>query len=101
MKTLLDTTTEIYVYEKPVDMRKSYDGLFSLVRKRGIFKGGIFVFLSKDRKRSKSIFWDGSGLTILMKRMEHGRFIDITRRGSITHEELVDFYLGSAIIKKV
>ena len=101
MKHLLDKTTDIYVYDKPVDMRKSYDGLFSLVKKQGIFKGGIFVFVSKNRKRVKSIFWDGSGLTILMKRMEHGKFADIIRRGSLTHEELVEFYLGSSIIKKI
>lgn len=91
---------KIMVYKDPVDMRKSFDGLFSLVKSSGIFEGNVFIFLSKNRKRAKTLFWDGSGLNILMKRMEYGKFADIFRRDTLRQEELYQFYQGSKTIAR-
>ena len=37
--------------------------------------GDVFVFIGKTCKRTKVLWWDGTGLCILCKRMDKGRFI--------------------------
>jgi transposase len=90
----------VYVFDEPVDMRKSYDGLHALVRGHDVFSGDLFLFVSKSRKRAKVLFWDGSGLNIWMKRLEKGRFADIWRRSALTVTELKLFFEGSKIVSK-
>ena len=38
------------------------------------FSGKIFVFPSKQADRLKILAWDGSGLVLLRKRLEHNAF---------------------------
>ena len=101
MRQFLEEYTTINVYSEAIDMRKSYDGLFRLVKNSELFSGGVFLFLSKDRKRAKVLIWNKKGLMIIMQRMEHGRFADIRRRPSITRNEFLDFFEGSKIINKL
>ena len=101
MRKLLDQFSEIMVHKGPVDMRKSYDGLFKLVKNAEIFEGGIFLFISKNRKRAKVLIWNKKGLMIIMQRMEEGRFADISRRKSLSRDEFLDFFEGSKIISKL
>lgn len=82
----------VFIYTRPVDMRKSYDSLYGLVRDRSPLSGDVFLFLSKDRKRAKALFWDGTGLNIWMKRLEKGRFADILARDRLTSSELKLFF---------
>lgn len=87
---------KVWIYEKPVDMRKSYDSLYGLVRAfTNPLSGDVFVFLSGDRTRIKALFWDGSGLNILMKRLEKGRFADVFSRGEMTLSEMRLLFEGS------
>jgi transposase len=76
---VLGSTRNLVVYasHEPADMRKGYDGLFALVRdviRRDPLSGQLFVFVAKNRKRAKVLFWDGTGLCIYQKRLERGRF---------------------------
>ncbi len=67
----------IYLAVEPVDMRKQYDGLWALASQHlGLDpKGGaLFVFTNKTRDRIKLLHWDGSGVWVLAKRLEQGRF---------------------------
>ncbi len=67
----------VLVATKPVDFRKGGDGLVALVRGalgEDPFSGTIFVFRSKRADRVKVLAWDGSGLVLLWKRLEHGGF---------------------------
>jgi transposase len=69
--------TKIYLYAKPADMRKSFNGLHALVEaefRRDIREGDVFVFLNRRRDRIKLIHWDRDGLAIWMKRLERGTF---------------------------
>ena len=69
--------TKIYLYAKPTDMRKSFDGLHAIVQsefRRDIRRGDVFLFLNRRRDRIKLIHWDRDGLAIWMKRLERGTF---------------------------
>jgi transposase len=69
--------TKIYLYGKPADMRKSFDGLHAIVQsefRRDIRTGDVFLFLNRRRDRIKLIHWDRDGLAIWMKRLERGTF---------------------------
>jgi transposase len=88
----------VFVYSRPVDMRKSYDGLYGLVRELDPLSGNVFLFVSRDLKRAKALFWDGSGLNVWMKRMEQGRFANIWLRDRLTASELKIFFEGSKVV---
>ncbi|WP_439850361.1 IS66 family insertion sequence element accessory protein TnpB [Pseudomonas syringae] len=51
---------KVYLYPKPVDFRKSIDGLAALVEldiKVAVFDPVLFVFLNKPRNRVKILYW--------------------------------------------
>jgi transposase len=67
----------VLVATKPVDFRKGGDGLAALVREalgEDPFSETIFVFRSKRADRLKILVWDGTGLVLFWKRLEHGAF---------------------------
>jgi transposase len=67
----------VFVYREPVDMRKAYDTLGALVEgamKRSLLTGDVFVFIGRTRKRAKALYFDGTGLCLLSKRLETGHF---------------------------
>jgi transposase len=71
------TGVKVLVATKPVDFRKGADGLGALVQEQlrhDPFSGTIFIFRSKRADRLKILAWDGSGLVLLWKRLEHGAF---------------------------
>lgn len=67
----------IYVAVRPVDMRKSFNGLWSAVSellREDPKSGAVYCFVNKDRTRVKLLYWDGTGVWVLAKRLEQGRF---------------------------
>lgn len=69
--------TKIFLYAKPVDMRRSFDGLHAIVQsefRHDVRSGDVFVFLNRRLDRIKLLHWDGDGLAIWMKRLERGTF---------------------------
>lgn len=67
----------IYVAVRPVDMRKSFNGLWSAVSEQlreDPKSGAVYCFVNKDRARVKLLYWDGTGVWVLAKRLEQGRF---------------------------
>lgn len=70
-------STRIYLAVDPVDMRKSFDGLYCVATERlkeNPLEGALFVFSNRRRNRLKILFWDGTGLWVLAKRLEKGGF---------------------------
>ena len=71
----VSSSTRIYLYMQPVDMRRSYDGLHAIVQSEfrcDIRLGDYFMFINRRRDRIKIIWWDRDGLAIFMKRLESG-----------------------------
>ncbi len=67
----------VLVASKPVDFRKGAEGLAALVldqMRLDPFSGAVFVFRAKRADRIKLLWWDGSGVCLLSKRLEDGQF---------------------------
>ena len=69
--------TRIYLAAGPTDLRKSFEGLYGLVRDRLLcdpLSGHVFLFTTAQRNRLKLLFYDGSGLWVCAKRLDRGCF---------------------------
>lgn len=68
---------KVFVALEPCDLRKGFGGLEALVSERlqeDLRQGALFVFSNRRHTRLKMLYWDGSGLWLLMKRLEQGTF---------------------------
>lgn len=88
-------------------MRASYDTLFA--KAKGVlnqdpFSGHLFVFINSRRSSVKCLFYDGTGLVIIAKRMEKGLFsrMNPLYRGEIvlTAAEFALFFEGADLEKR-
>jgi len=72
----LPSCVRIFLSSEPVDMRKGFDGLSSIVMTFSgeLYSGHLFVFISKGRDRVKVLTWDHGGFVLWYKRLERGRF---------------------------
>jgi transposase len=73
----LSPSVRIFVCTKPVDMRRSFNGLFSLVQSmigEDPFSGHLFLFRSRRGDFIKALWWDLDGFAIFAKRLEIGTF---------------------------
>ena len=102
---ILSRRIRVFAYAGPVDMRKSFNTLAVLVRQmdQDLLVGDAFLFVSKRRNRAKVLWFDGTGLCLLAKRLEKGRFAAIWERaligsGTLTVSELSLFMEGCELI---
>ncbi len=66
----LSPSFPIYLHCEPIDMRKSFDGLYGIIKndfQRDVRDGGLFMFLNQRRNRIKLLYWDTDGNAIWMK----------------------------------
>ena len=71
------SSSKIYLYQEPADMRKSFKGLYSLVCANfpeAELSGSLFVFLNKRQNFVKALYWDGDGFALWAKRLRQGCF---------------------------
>ncbi len=69
---------KVFVATRPVDFRKGIDGLALAVQEMfGLdpFYGAVFVFRSKRADRIKLLAWDQTGMVLVHKRLEDGKFV--------------------------
>jgi len=67
----------ILAYSKPVDLRKSIEGLVGVgksVLEEDPLAGSLFVFVNRRGNYVKLVSWDRTGWCLFAKRLEHGRF---------------------------
>ncbi|AHD13974.1 transposase IS66 [Pseudomonas sp. FGI182] len=67
---------KVDLYPKPVDFRKSINGLVALVELdiREVFDLVHFVFLNKPCNRVKILYWERNGFCLWLKRLDSERF---------------------------
>lgn len=68
---------KVYVFRKPLDMRRAIDGMASLVQAwngEKLQSGHLFVFFNRKCDKVKTIYWDRNGFALWLKRLEAGRF---------------------------
>jgi transposase len=69
--------TKVFLFMKPVDMRKSFRGLCQLAEAaldQDPSSGHWFAFINRRGDRLKLLGWDGQGFWIWYKRLEKGLF---------------------------
>lgn len=108
---MIGTTRRVRVlaFCKPCDLRKGYDGLAALVgleMKLDPLDGTLYLFVARNRKRAKVLFWDGTGLCILAKRLERGLFsapwrVSPDQPMKLTVSELQLLLEGSELVGRV
>jgi transposase len=95
----------IFIFKDPIDMRFGFHRLTGFVRSihgmQKLLDGHIFVFFGNNRTRLKVLFFDGTGLCLLIKRLEKGRFmwvrdLDFER---VSFSELEQLMHGSVIVR--
>jgi transposase len=73
----LSPATRVFLALAPIDGRKGFNGLYTLVKEtlqQEPTSGFFFVFLNKRRNRLKILTYDGSGLWLLTKRLDRGTY---------------------------
>jgi len=98
MKSLTEFP-EVYLYTGAVDMRLGMDRLSARIQSelsRSVFTGGLFVFVSRCRRKVKILYWDRDGYAVWMKRLEAGVFRIEQKDGyeDITGVELEELLSG-------
>ncbi len=66
-----------WLYRKPTDMRKSFDGLAALVRHalgEDPLDGALYTFVNRRRTLMKVLYFEGDGYCVWSKRLERGQF---------------------------
>jgi transposase len=99
--------TKVFICKTPVDMRASYDTLFGKVKDvlhQDPYTGHLFVFINKHRTLVKCLFWDGTGLVLLCKRLNQGLFYKINplHQGDVilSPAEFALFFEGADLEKR-
>ena len=73
----IPANARLFLCREPMNMRKSFEGLGSVIEKifpGELLSGGFFIFLNKSRDHVKVLFWDGDGFVIWYKRLQRGSF---------------------------
>lgn len=73
----LSRVSKIYLVTGRTDMRKSIDGLMSVIRDTydmDPFANALFLFCGRKSDRIKALHFDQTGFVVLYKRLDSGRF---------------------------
>lgn len=79
---------KIVLAAQPIDFRKSVHTLSALVSEAlqaSPYCGDVFVFRSKRADRVKLLAWDGSGMVLVTKWLQQGRFTWPPIRDGVVH----------------
>ncbi len=103
----LNRRTKIFVCKEPTDMRASYDSLYMRVKSmlnQDPLSGHLFLFINKSRTSVKCLYYDGTGLVIVAKRLERGLFSRINpfygKEVVLTQAEFNLFFEGADLEKR-
>lgn len=64
---------KVFLYRKPVDMRKQRNGLAAIARAmldQDPYSGALFCYIGRRRDRVKILYWDRNGFAVWYKVIE-------------------------------
>lgn len=73
----LPPTVQLLACTRPIDMRKSFDGLAGVVEQhlgKDAMTGHVFCFFNRRADHLRLLWWDRDGWMMVAKRLEAGRF---------------------------
>lgn len=97
----------VFIYRDEIDMRCGFEKLHSYcVHQMSAImdQGHVYLFFGKNRKRMKILVYDGSGLVLIAKRIERGKFMslhELLGRNEISQDELKLILHGSVVRRPV
>lgn len=101
----LGPSVRVYAFCGAVDMRKGFEGLLALAQRScsQVLSGDLFLFVGRDLRRAKVVYFDGTGLCLFHKRLEQGRFACLWREPAgatlpLSGTELQLFLEGCALV---
>ena len=67
---------KIWVFRKPIDFRRSIDGLSAFITNdiKQNPQESVYLFYNKGKDKIKCLSWHKNGFVLLYKRLEVGRF---------------------------
>lgn len=72
-----ESTTKVWLYPLPTDMRKSFNGLAALVKntlKENSLSGDLFIFVNRRLTLMKMLYFDRNGYCIWYKNLSRVPF---------------------------
>ncbi len=99
---------QVWGYRAAVDLRKGFNGLYALVTHelgRDVMAGDVFLFVGRHRRSVKLLWHDGTGLCLMAKRLDRGRFAPLWRGTdpraiSMSAAELALFLGGETLVER-
>lgn len=94
----------VFIYGEAIDLRSGFDRLSYFVKEKmqaTLVDGDLFVFFGRSRTKVKMLCYDGTGVVLINKRLERGKFMslfDLEER-EITQEELL-VLLGGGVVRR-
>lgn len=73
----LPSQIRVFLYRRPTDMRKSFNGLVALTEsnlKQDPLSGDLFVFVNRRRDRIKILYWGQTGFCIWYQQLQQGTY---------------------------
>ena len=95
----------IFIYQEVIDMRCGFEKLLHFARdkmKNNVNQGHLYLFFGKNRRRLKALFFDGTGLVLITKKIESGRFMHRAECGDITEitvQEFKQIFNGGMVVR--
>lgn len=95
----------VFIYKEMIDMRCGFEKLYYFTKeimRQDINQGHVYLFFGKNRRRIKGLFFDGTGLVQISKRIERGKFMSRLELGEISEITLLEFkqvFNGGLIVR--
>ena len=80
MSFKLQAGLRVFLFSEAIDMRAGLCKLQALVTekmKESLYEGCLFIFFGNNRRRIKMLLFDGTGLVLIVKRLDRGQFMPI------------------------
>lgn len=100
-----NSSVKVFIHREPVDMRKSFYSLMSLVQeemKMNPFDQSLYLFAGRGKDKIKILFWDKTGFVLIYKKLEKETYPwsnSFEKSLEISYEKLILFLDGIDIWK--